>query len=280
MTIRLGNVGVRAVLLVDDALVDVGDASNGRFGPGPMEVLARWDEFRGWAGGVTSGEQAADGVRLGPPVPRPSKVFGIGLNYRAHAKESGSEPPSVPQVFTKFPSCLVGPADDVVLPSATTDYEAELVVVVGRGGRGIAEGRAVAHIAGYMVGQDISERRVQMAGDRPQFSMGKSYDTFGPTGPVVVSLDEFADPDDLALRCDVAGERMQDSRTSDLIFSVPELIAYISSICTLEPGDLIFTGTPEGVGAARRPPRFLRDGDVIASTIEGVGTITNTCVNG
>jgi len=189
------------------------------------------------------------------------------------------ELPKTPMVFTKFPSCLAGPSADVVLSSAFVDWEVELVVVVGRGGWHIPEERALEHVAGYCVGQDISDRRLQFSDKPPQFCLGKSLDGFGPTGPAVVSLDEFADPNDLALTCDVAGERMQDARTSDMIFGVPTLVAYLARHCTLEPGDLIFTGTPSGVGSTRNPRRYLRADEEIVSTIERIGTLRNRCVS-
>src|SRR5438445_1371317 len=188
------------------------------------------------------------------------------------------EIPQTPVVFTKFPNCLVGPRADVVLSSAFVDWEVELVVVIGRGGRRIPETRALDYVAGYCVGQDISDRRIQFADKPPQFSMGKSIDTFGPIGPVLVSTDAFPDPNDLALSCDISGERMQDARTSDMIFSVPAVVAFLSGMCTLEPGDLIFTGTPAGVGSTRNPRRYLREGDEIVSSIEGIGRLVNRCV--
>ena len=163
------------------------------------------------------------------------------------------------------------------MPSQFVDYEAELVVVIGRGGMHIAEDRALDHVAGYCAGQDLSERMVQLAATPPQFSMGKSDPAFGPIGPAVVSLDELVDPNDLALSCDVSGERRQETRTSDLIFSVPELVGYLSGICELRPGDIIFTGTPAGVGMGFQPPKFLKDGDVVVTTIEGVGRLENRC---
>ena len=279
MTIRLANADGRATLLVGDGVVDVERASGGRFPAEPMGAMAHWDALAEWAADLD--DSAADGPIdlsvLGPPVPRPGKIFAVGLNYATHARESGMAVPAQPSVFTKFPTCLVGPTADVVLPSAFCDWEVELVAVVGRGGRRIAEHEALDHVAGYCIGQDISERRVQMAGNPPQFSMGKSFDTFGPTGPAIVSLDAFADPLDVGLWCDVSGERVQDGRTRDLIFNVPALVAYLSGICTLEAGDLIFTGTPDGVGTARTPPRYLREGDTIVSAIEGAGTLTNLC---
>jgi 2-keto-4-pentenoate hydratase/2-oxohepta-3-ene-1,7-dioic acid hydratase in catechol pathway len=280
MTIRLVNDGGRAAVVLGDGVADLAKASDGRFGPDPMAAIARWDELSEWAAGVDRGraDKALDLAALGPCVPRPAKVFGIALNYRKHVEETGAELPARPSVFTKFPNCLAGPTADIRLPSGAVDWEAELVVVIGRGGAAIAEERAFDHIAGYCVGQDVSERVVQMAGPRPQFSMGKSYDSFGPIGPAIVSLDGVADPNDLAIWCDVNSERVQDSRTSDLIFDVPALVAYLSSICTLEPGDIVFTGTPSGVGVAHRPPRFLQDGDVVVTGIEGLGELTNRAV--
>ena len=276
MPLRLVNNDGRACLEIEGRLVDIERASAGRFASDPMAVLSAWSDVLGWApsADLDAGRVAEAGA-LGPVVPRPQKVFGVALNYRKHAEETGAQLPPAPSVFTKFPSCLAGPSADVVLPSAFVDWEVELVVVVGRGGRGISEADALDHVAGFTAGQDYSERRVQMEGTRPQFSLAKSYDTFGPIGPALVSLDAFPDPNDVGLWCEINGERVQDSRTSDLIFTVPALVSYLSEICTLEPGDLIFTGTPSGVGVARTPPRFLQDGDVVVSGVEGVGTMTN-----
>jgi 2-keto-4-pentenoate hydratase/2-oxohepta-3-ene-1,7-dioic acid hydratase in catechol pathway len=280
MSVRFANVKGRASAVLGDRLVDVERASQGRFSADPMAVIQRWDAFVEWAHGLREGDSEA-GVResdLGPPVPRPSKVFAIGMNYREHAREAGLELPKTPVVFTKFPSCLVGPRADVILSSAFVDWEVELVVVIGRRGDRIPIPQALEYLAGYCVGQDISDRRVQFADKPPQFSMGKSINTFGPTGPALVSIDTFSNPNDLAISCDVSGERMQEARTSGMIFSVAELIAFLSSMCTLEPGDLIFTGTPSGVGSTRDPRRYLKDGDEIVSTIEDIGTMVNRCV--
>ncbi|HEX2850214.1 MAG TPA: fumarylacetoacetate hydrolase family protein [Acidimicrobiales bacterium] len=282
MTVRLVNSQGRAGLVVDDRVLDVERLSAGSLPSDPMAVLARWPELVALAGragdSVDIESEPFDPAALGPCVPRPQKVFAIALNYRRHAEETGAELPPAPSVFTKFPSCLTGPVADVVLPSTFVDWEAELVVVIGRGGRDIPEHAAFDHVAGYCIGQDFSERRVQMAGSRPQFSLAKSYDTFGPIGPAVVSLDALGDPDDLGIWCEIDGERVQDSRTSDLIFPVRHLVSYLSGVCTLAPGDLIFTGTPSGVGVARQPPRFLRPGEVVTTGIEGLGTMTTTAV--
>lgn len=282
MSVRLANLDGRAVLLVDGGAIDVERASDRRFGADPMDALARWDAFAEWARGRRAGnaDGFVDEARLGPPVPRPAKVFAIGVNYKAHVEEAKMEPPKNPMVFTKFPSCLVGPRADVVLWSPFVDWEVELVVAIGRGGRRIPAGQALAHVAGYTAGQDVSDRMLQFSDKPPQFCLGKSIDTYGPTGPALVSLDAFPDPNDLALTCDVGAERMQDGRTSDMIFPVAELIAYLSARCTLAPGDLIFTGTPAGVGSTRDPRRYLKAGEVVTSTVEGIGTLVNRCVSG
>ena len=282
MSIRFANVRGRASLLVGESVIDVERASGGRFGADPMAPFGVWSAFADWAAGSRAG--AADGplveTDLEPPVPRPRSVFAIGLNYRDHAREAGLELPKQPMVFTQFPSCLAGPRADIVCASERVDWEVELVAVIGRGGRAISEDRALAHVAGYTVGQDVSDRRLQFADVPPQFSLGKSIDGYGPIGPTVVSLDAFGDPNDLALTCDVSGERMQSGRTGDMVFGVPALVAWLSRWCTLAPGDLIFTGTPAGVGSTRSPRRYLVPGDEVVSTIEGIGTLRNRCVAG
>jgi 2-keto-4-pentenoate hydratase/2-oxohepta-3-ene-1,7-dioic acid hydratase in catechol pathway len=281
MPIRLANLDGRAVLLTGkNNATDVARASGGTFSADPMEVLRDWDAFAPWATELTEATAATPFAEpdLGPPVPRPSKVFGIGMNYRDHAEEAKLEIPKSPVVFTKFPNCISGPFADVELFSDRVDWEVELVVVIGRRGRRIAEKDALAHVAGYTVGQDVSDRRMQFADKPPQFSMGKSLDGYGPIGPALVSLDAFADPNDLALTCDVAGERMQSGRTRDMIFGVAALVAFLSRWCTLEPGDLIFTGTPAGVGSTRDPRRYLAAGEEIESAIDGIGTMRNRCV--
>lgn len=277
MAFRLAAIQDRAVLIADGAVFDLERHSGGRLSADPMAALARHAELHQVAASLPDTADAPfDAAALGVCVPRPQKVFGVGLNYRSHAVESGMELPSAPLVFTKFPSCLVGPTSDVVLYGPTTDWEAELVVVIGTRARDIAAADAWRAVAGLTCGQDISERTTQFASKPPHFDLGKSYDTYGPIGPAVVSLDQFADPSDLAISCDVNGERRQEARTSDLIFGIPELIAYLSAICTLEPGDLIFTGTPSGVGAMSGT--FLKAGDTITTTLEGIGTLTNRCV--
>jgi 2-keto-4-pentenoate hydratase/2-oxohepta-3-ene-1,7-dioic acid hydratase in catechol pathway len=273
---RVANVAGRLAVLTQDGAVDVERASDGRFAADPQAVYERWEEFRRWADEADlSAAEAVDPQQLGAPAPRPRQVLAIGLNYRAHAAESGlAVPENIPPTFTKFPTCLTGPYGDVVLPDGgATDWEVELVAVIGARAEGVTEGDAWAHVAGLAVGQDLSERIIQTAGPAPQFSLGKSFPGFGPVGPWLVTPDEFDDPDDLELACAVNGEQMQKSRTSDLIFSVPQLIARLSAVLPLLPGDLIFTGTPSGVGAGRNPRRFLAPGDELVSHIEGIGEI-------
>jgi 2-keto-4-pentenoate hydratase/2-oxohepta-3-ene-1,7-dioic acid hydratase in catechol pathway len=278
MGFRLANVAGRAVLVSGDHYTDIATHSSGALGPDPMAALARPDLLAELSANLDDSSVTgllAD-VVLGPPVPRPQKSFGIGLNYLAHAAEGGRELPDSPLVFTKFPSCLVGPTADVELRSDGCDYEAELVVVIGTGGKDIARADAWDHVVGLTVGQDISDRPAQFAANPPHFDLGKSFDTFGPMGPVLVSPDEVADRDDLRIVCAVNGEVRQDGTTGDLIFDVPTLISFLSGITTLVTGDVIFTGTPAGVGVAQG--KFLADGDVITTTIEGIGTMTNRCV--
>ncbi|MDA3002209.1 MAG: fumarylacetoacetate hydrolase family protein [Actinomycetota bacterium] len=270
--------GRSAFQYVDDrgGFVDVARSAGDESLSDPMIAIARYQELHDLYARATSADRISG--EPGLCVPRPSKVFAIGLNYLSHASESNLALPPSPLAFTKFPSCLVGPTADVVLSGPAVDWEVEIVVVIGRGGRHIAAADSWSHVAGLTLGQDVSDRVVQMTGQPPQFSLGKSFDTFGPIGPAIVSVDAFPDPDDVGLWCDVSGERMQDARTTDLIFSIPVLIEYLSSICTLEPGDLIFTGTPEGVGAGRG--RFLTAGDVIDSGADVIGSLRNVCVSG
>lgn len=278
MGFRLANVDGRAVLVDHDHYTDVATLSGGEIGPDPMEAIARPEMLHDLAsklGQSTRTGSLAD-ITLGPPVPRPQKVFAIGLNYASHAAESGLDAPASPVVFTKYPSCLVGPTADVEIRSDGCDYEVELVVVIGRGGRDISRGDAWDHVAGVTVGQDVSDRPAQFAAKPAHFGLAKSFDTFGPIGPAVVSTDLLDDRDALRLTCSIGDELRQDATTTDLIFDVPTLVSFLSSIATLVPGDLIFTGTPDGVGATQG--KFLVDGDIITSTIDGVGTMTNRVV--
>jgi len=220
------------------------------------------------------------GTRFGAPVAGTRQFVAIGLNYRAHAAESGfAVPAGEPPVFTKFPSCITGPRSDITLPEGGhTDWEVELVAVIGRRAEHVSEADALSYVAGYAAGQDISERILQSAATPPQFSLGKSLPGFGPIGPWLVTLEEFADPNDLELSCAINGEQMQHGRTSDLVFSVPALVARLSATLPLLPGDVIFTGTPAGVGLGRTPQRWLAPGDELVSRIEGIGELRHRFV--
>jgi 2,4-diketo-3-deoxy-L-fuconate hydrolase len=277
---RLINVDGRAALHHGDHWYDLATLSGDPSFADPMVAVARHGELSALhdrCDGAEPDGLVAD-VTLGPPVPRPGQVFGIGLNYRDHAGETGMELPLAPLVFTKFPSCIAGPTTTVPLSGALVDWEVEIVAVIGREASRVAPADAWEVLAGLTLGQDISDRAVQLADERPQFSMGKSFPSYGPIGPAVVPVSAFADRDDIGLWCDLDGERMQEGRTNDLIFSIPTLVAYLSSICTLRPGDLIFTGTPSGVGLARG--RFLAPGELLTSGAEVIGELTNQCVPG
>ena len=280
----LANVDGRAAIIVDGHVVDVERASDGSMGSDPMLLsdLANHDALRTVAASATPATAwpELDPARLGPPVPRPGKGLGVGLNYRTHAEESGRELPTEPHLFGKTENVVCGPFDDVVLPAGRmqVDYEAELVLVFGRTCRGVAEADAWSYLAGVTCGQDISDREEQFRPPIKQFTIAKSYDTFGPTGPFLVTPDELADRDALDLRGVVSGEVMQEANTSDLIFSIPALVVWLTRFMTFGPGDLVWTGTPGGVGEARTPQRFLVDGDVIETTVSGVGTMRNRVV--
>lgn len=273
---KIANLDGRAVLVLDDGVVDIATASDGRIGPDPMSVYEEWDAFATLAPSLTTATAPLDEARLANPVPRPRQVFAIGLNYRSHAEESGMAIPEVPATFTKFPASLSGPFDDIEIVGDGVDWEVELVAVIGRRADRVAAEDAWGHVAGVTVGQDISDRPLQFAAGM-QFSLGKSRRGYGPMGPWVVTPDELTDPDDLGLGCSIDGVVVQDARTSDLIFGVPQLVAELSAVMPLLPGDVIFTGTPAGVGMARTPPVGLRPGQVIETWVEGVGTIRNRC---
>jgi len=217
-------------------------------------------------------------VVLKAPVPRPGKIICIGLNYRDHAEETGQAIPEYPTVFSKYSTATIGPFEPIVLPrvSQKVDYEGELGVVIGRRGRYIPESHALEHVAGYLAFHDVSARDFQMR--TSQWTIGKTFDTFAPMGPALVTADEIPDPHSLSIRVTVSGEVVQSSNTRNLIFSVPQLIAYLSQVMTLEPGDVIATGTPGGVGVARKPPRFLKPGDEVRIEIEQVGALVNPVV--
>jgi 2,4-diketo-3-deoxy-L-fuconate hydrolase len=287
---RLINSGGR-LHLVDDACtspdwtgprrgLDVEAASGGLFSADPQAVFQRWDEFRAWAADMSfDGAQpiAEDGLLA--VVPRPPQVFAIGLNYRNHAAESGFDVPSEPVVFTKYASSFTGPVGDITLSAGNVDWEVELVVVLGRAAHRVSAADAWSHVAGLTVGQDVSDREVQFAAAPPQFGLGKSFPGFSPVGPVLVTPDEFTDPDDLELGCEVNGTSVQKGRTADLVFPIPTLIEKLSAIVELQPGDVIFTGTPDGVGYGRNPRQYLHAGDVLTSWVSGIGTMRHRFVD-
>jgi 2,4-didehydro-3-deoxy-L-rhamnonate hydrolase len=276
---RVGNLSGRLVLQVGEGVVDVERASGGALPTDPQAAFDRWDELVAWAASAAPAQgEPFEESELGPPAPRPRQVFGIGLNYRDHAAETGRPPPQEPMVFAKFVSAITGPYGDITVPPGNVDWEVELVVVIGRRAWQVAESEAWSHVAGLTVGQDVSERRGQFIGDPAQFSLAKSHPGFGPMGPWLVTPDEVSDPDDLALGCRLNGEQVQASRTSELIFPVPVLVARLSAILPLLPGDAIFTGTPSGVGGRRQPPRFLGPGDELVSEIEGIGQMRHRFV--
>jgi 2,4-diketo-3-deoxy-L-fuconate hydrolase len=276
--IEFCNVSGRSSLHFEGRVVDVERRSHGTFSSDPMDALSRWELFYTWAEAIRPDSTDPELVAglLGPCVPRPQQVFAIGLNYRDHAREAGLPEPSRPMVFTKFPSCLSGARSPVPLTGDSVDWEIELVVVMGHRARAVAEADALEYVAGFCVGQDVSDRRMQFSDTPPQFSLGKSAEGFGPIGPWVVSRHGI-DWANLELLCDVNGQRMQHGHTRDLVFGVPALIADLSRFCTLLPGDLIFTGTPAGVGSVRKPRLYLKPGDLVRSEITGLGVLENRC---
>lgn len=280
---RVANLSGRAVLIHGGTALDIAKASGGKFGPAPLSVFEDWEAFRAWAGDADfRSAEPFEERELQAPVPNPGQVFAIGLNYKDHADEASLTYPEDLVVFTKFASSLAGPHVTVELPSEFVDYETELVVIMGQTVHKVDEQQARAAIAGFSVGQDYSERNVQRRGPAPQFSLGKSYPNFTPFGPAVVTVDELADPDALPIAAVLEGPTasteggswtVQNGNSSDLIFSVPRIVSDLSQVVTLRPGDVIFTGTPAGVGMARGI--FLKPGDVLTSTIEGIGTLRN-----
>ncbi len=232
------------------------------------------------ADAVAKGQPLPKGLKVLAPIPRPEKVICIGLNYADHAKESGQAPPPEPVVFNKFVTAVAAHEDPIVLPEVSdqVDYEAELVAVIGRGGRNIPVEKAASHVAGYCCGHDVSARDWQLKKAGGQWLLGKSFDGFAPFGPELVTADEVGDPGNLKIALRLNGQTMQDSSTQQLIFPIEALVAYISQVCTLTPGDVIFTGTPPGVGGARKPPVFLKPGDIVEVEIEKLGVLKNRCV--
>ena len=265
--------GTRAVRIDGDEAVDL-DA------PDVGAVLQR-DGWRAWAEAADGARRPAADLDYAPLIPSPDKIVCVGLNYKSHISETGAETPAFPTLFAKYSASLVGANDDVVLPdtaeSQAVDYEAELAVIIGRRARRVPAEDAESVIAGYAVCNDVSVRDWQRR--TTQFLQGKTWERSTPLGPWLVTHDESPGPD-REITCEVGGELLQKSTTADLLFDVPAIVAYLSAIITLEPGDVIATGTPAGVGAARTPPRWLQDGDVMVTRIEGLGECRNTCRRG
>jgi 2-keto-4-pentenoate hydratase/2-oxohepta-3-ene-1,7-dioic acid hydratase in catechol pathway len=240
-----------------------------------LRVIQSGARFDGLA--AATGQRLAD-VQLLAPIPRPPKLICVGLNYRDHAEETGAQIPKAPTIFNKFTTAVIGPGENVVLPkvSKAPDYEAEFAFVIGRGGRNIAAEDWRQHVFGYTLVNDVTARDYQRA--TSQWLMGKTFDTFAPMGPWIVTADEIADPHELDIQMEINGEMLQDSNTRELIFKIPDLIAFLSSVFTLEPGDVVSTGTPAGVGFARKPPRYLHAGDEMTVRVPAIGELRNPVV--
>lgn len=248
-----------------------------------LGLIEHWDTAKASVQAHIDGGSAASvfplsSVKLMAPVPRPSKVICVGLNYRDHAIESNMEIPKLPTIFNKFPHTVIASGDDIVLPknSEKPDYEAEFAVVIGKAARHVPADKWQDHVFGYTIVNDVSARDFQLA--TSQWLMGKTFDTFCPMGPWIVTADEIADPHALDIKMTISGEVLQDSNTRELIFRLPDLIAYLSSVCTLVPGDVISTGTPAGVGFGHKPPRWLKAGDECVVSIQGIGELRNPVV--
>jgi 2-keto-4-pentenoate hydratase/2-oxohepta-3-ene-1,7-dioic acid hydratase in catechol pathway len=276
--------GARAALAVADGYIDLNATDPGL--PSCLkQLIAASPAIRKAAGEVAGSKNAvkyaANAVKVLPPIPKPGKILCIGLNYRDHAIEGGRPIPPEPVLFGKFPNTLIAHGDPIKLPKVAqkVDYEAELVVVIGKTGKHIPnDDSAFEYVGGYTCGHDVSARDWQFRGEEKQWMIGKTFDTFAPTGPVLVTADELTNPHKLQVQMRVNGTTLQNSNTKEFIFGVPHLLWFLSQVMTLEPGDLIFTGTPPGVGIARKPPVLLKPGDVAEVEIEGIGTLKNPVV--
>ena len=281
---RFGSVGGRAVLVADSlaGFVDIEKFSGGKLPSDPMACIERWSDVCSLAKSLASAKATEltplDFDKLDCPVPRPRQIFAVGVNYKAHAAEMNHGLPKEPLVFTKFPSSLNRPHGQIKLVGEKCDFEAELVAVIAKGGRNISLTDAWSHVAGLCAGQDFSDRALQYANTPPQFSLGKSRAGFAAIGPYITDAATLATRGNLEMTCRVSGEVMQHTQTDDMIFEIPDIIVYLSSICELFAGDVIYTGTPSGVGAGRTPQRFLRAGDIVETTIQDLGTLRNTCI--
>lgn len=277
VTFRSSTGAPEAGVLVNDKIVSLAPAGY----PDVLSLIsggsAALGKVQAYLAGGPNGVDAST-VKLLAPIPRPPKVICVGLNYRDHAIESNMEIPKLPTIFNKFPHTVIAPGDNIVLPkiSEKPDYEAEFAVIIGRGGRHIAADNWKDHVFGYTNVNDVSARDIQLA--TSQWLMGKTFDTFCPMGPAIVTADEIADPHNLNIKLTLNGQVLQNSNTRELIFKIPELIAYLSSVFTLEAGDVISTGTPSGVGFARKPPIYLKPGDTVVVAVEGLGELSNPVV--
>lgn len=278
MGFKLANIKGRAALLNEESFYDLEEISNGNLSHDSTKALFHLEELGELSKNLNDLEATGNisEAEFDAPVSFPKNCYAVGLNYRNHAEEANMAIPEVPMIFTKHTSCLVGASADVEMRSNYVDYEAELVVVIGLSGKDISKDNAWNHVAGLCVGQDISDRPAQFASTPPMFNLGKSFDTFGPMGPALVSPDSLPNKENLVIECKVNDEIRQNDNTDDLIFDVPTIISYLSEIVTLNTGDVIFTGTPGGVGVTQG--KFLKDGDIITTSIEGLGTLTNKCV--
>jgi 2-keto-4-pentenoate hydratase/2-oxohepta-3-ene-1,7-dioic acid hydratase in catechol pathway len=275
--------GLRAAVRHNDHYVDL-HGTDVAFPAGLRQLLAAGPEILDHARRAVTRPDAVrvpvDRARLAGPVPDPQKIICLGLNYRDHAAETNAPIPREPILFSKYPTAIIGPGEAIVLPavSSEVDFEAELVIVVGKRGRHLTLENALAHVAGYTIGHDVSARDWQLKKDGKQWMVGKTFDTFAPIGPELVTADEVADPHNLGIRLRLNGRTMQDSNTRQMVFGVAPTLVYLSKVFTLEPGDLIFTGTPPGVGMARKPPVWLKPGDVLEVEIDGLGVLRNPVV--
>ena len=278
MGYKLVNINNRSALLKDNNYYDLETISNGDISSNSIKSISSVEKlsalYQKLDTFIPTG--SIDDVKLDAPVKGSKNCFAVGLNYKNHAEESGMEIPAFPMIFTKHTTCIVGPNSNIELKSDIVDYEAELVAIIGKSGKNISKDNAWDHVAGLTVGQDISDRAVQFHATPPQFNLGKSFDTFGPIGPILVSPDFFENKNALELECYVNDELRQQDNTQDFIFDIPYIISYISEFLTLHTGDIIFTGTPAGVGATQG--KLLKDGDIITTSIKGIGSIKNKCV--
>ena len=277
MSYKLANIEGRAALVEGENYYDLETLSSGKFDKDTSNALNNLNGLSELSKDLSISEPTGllRNVRIDAPISAPKNCYAVGLNYKNHAEEAGMDIPAVPMIFTKHTTCLVGPNATIEMRSDHVDYEAELVVVIGNTGKDIQKDKAWDHVAGLCVGQDISDRTVQFSSKPPQFNLGKSFDTFGPMGPYLISPDLLEDKDSLQIECKVNEEIRQKDNTNDLIFNIPSIISYLSEILTLNTGDVIFTGTPGGVGVMEG--KFLKEGDVLRTSIEGIGVLENKC---